>query len=56
MMITQNTQEVEWIGTEKACRGIVHIACTRGTKAISTLYREEMRLQLLLEFVEVIHV
>jgi hypothetical protein len=54
MMIKHNTREVEDIGANSACRGIANIACTRCTEAINTLYREEMGLLLLLEFVVVV--
>ena len=54
MMIRQSTREVKDNGAESVCRGIVNIACTRGTKSISTLYREEMRWLLLLEFAVIV--
>jgi hypothetical protein len=51
MMITQSTQEVEEFGTERACREIANIACTRCTESINTPYREEIGRGLMLEVV-----
>ena len=52
---------MEEIGAVGACRGIACIAYTSSTEAISTQYREEMGLLLLLELLwllllKVIHV